>query len=767
MINRILLCLTLFLLTVNFTHAETLVVYGTEGDGQIRTPDATDWSIAHSATIGDEIYYDIGSVIAQVRKGSGGVRNINRAFFSFDTSIIPEGAVITSAKFVGYVVGKNNDVNDEYSYIGVYEGFQSSTDVIIESDIDKCGNNLINPEIGSNKVLVDSVAELTTVDFILNNDGRSWINKNGFTKLCLREGHDAENIEYNPAGSFLYNDIGIRAADWIGLNQDPRLEISYTIPAVDIDTPVNLIQKRVDVVSALEEGDSFIGNGVVFSADVGIDDGGLMRGLEVEVKQMGEDFDENNTHTSDLSSASVASVVVSDFFSKIDLYSGNNEGDFKWRARSVDEEGNKSDWVMFGNDEKDFSLRAVPLMTQVSSSFPNLVDTTAWSQKDYAFGNSICGSSSAIAGCGCALSSLSTIGRFYGIINGVDGAEVNPDNLNEWLKANKGFDKNENINWTAAMKYFGLNEGGKNKQFLTISGHLTQIAAINAALSDGPIIAKSNPAGYTHFFTIDSVLDTGYEISDSYWFNTQYTNQDRDYANDLQDYNDIVQEAKDIQYHSTPVLTKKSLEIHLASPAEFVVTDSEGKKFGYDPRTDTTYEEIATSDYWHEADVASGQDQAPADVHITKYGWVLDVEDGQYTIEVIGTGSGRYDLSVLLTEEGGESTQLEFSSSTSEGEIHAYLVNFGDDENNEVSNEDKLQAFIDWKRSKLEYMPRFIARIIESKLNRLERRLNDGKIKFTKGNIKLLDKWYEEYKENPDHYWPFLGLLYSLYNKNK
>jgi hypothetical protein len=31
--------------------------------------------------------------------------------------------------------------------------------------------------------------------------------------------------------------------------------------------------------------------------------------------------------------------------------------------------------------------------------------------------------------------------RYYGVITGVDGTEVNPRNLNEWLKGNKGYTK--------------------------------------------------------------------------------------------------------------------------------------------------------------------------------------------------------------------------------------------------------------------------------------------------------------------------------------
>lgn len=767
MLNKIFLTFCIFFLYINTAHAETLIVYSTEGDGQIRTPDSTDWTTVVTSLVGDEIYYNIGSIVTQVRKASGDVRNINRSFLAFNTSSLPSNAVVTDVKLIGYVVGKNNGLDDIFSYIGVFQGFQSSVNELVESDVSKCGDSIIKPTIGSAKVYINSVNQFTYVEFPLNNDGINWINKNGFTKLCLREGHDAENVEYIPLGNFIYNDIGIRSADWEGVDQDPRLEITYFVPTSNLDAPVSLNQIRVDGTSTIGDNEHFTGNTVVFSGEIGVDDGGVKRALEVEVKEMSESFDEMHTHISSFSTESEVMVRVSNFFSNADLYGGNNNGDFKWRARTVDEDGNMSAWAEFGDDNTDFSLTAVPLMTQIPSGYPSLVETTDWADKPYAFGNSVCGSSSAIRGCGCALSSLSTIGRYYGIMNGVDDSEVNPDNFNEWLKANNGYDSNEHINWTSAIKYFSRKDVNQYKQFLTIGGYLKQLPAINAALSDGPVLAKSNPAGYTHFFTIDSALDNGYEISDPYWFNTEYTNEVQDYVNNVQDYDDVILAAKDIKYHSSPILAKKSLEVHLASPAEFVVTDNEGNRFGYDPRTDTTYEEIATSDYWYETDIASGPEEAPTDVHVTKYGWILDAAHSPYTIEVIGTSDGEYDLSVLLTETGGESTQLEFSSTTSDGEMHSYIINFKGDEPGEVSVEDKLLAFLDWKRSKLEYMPRFLARIVAKKLDRLEEKLNAREIRLTKGQTRLLNKWYEGYQKNPDNYWPFLGLVYSLYNKYK
>jgi len=758
MLIKIIVFIILFLSVNNIANAETLKVFSSEGDGQIATPENVNWDIQRNADIGTKLSStSTDEIVSLLRIGPNSLFEIYRAFLAFDTSVIPDNAVVTSASLHLFVGGKH-EYGDENSFVGLYKGYQDSVDVLENSDINNCGESIDNPTPVAQEVDISTIALHSYFTFDLNLNGLSWISKDGYTKLCLRDGHDVNDVPL-VGGAYTYSVVRMLPTETPGTSRDPYMVISYFLPEEAIENPTNLSQKRVDGVSELGEGDGFVGNGVVFGGEVGVDEeDGLKRGIEVEVKRMSEEFDGVGTHASELGAGSEASVLVSDFFAPADLYNGENEGDFKWRARTIDEEGNVSQWVEFGDAETDFGLKAVPLMTQVPSIYPDLVETTAWSAKDYAFGSSTCGTTSTIKGCGCALASLSTIGRFHGILSGTDDSGVNPDNLNEWLKENNGYDKNENINWTTAIKYFGKKEDGKDKQFLTIGGYLKNQTAIENVLSGGPIVAKTGPAGYVHYITLDSALDSGYEISDPYWFNTHYTNQDRNYVNDIQDYDDTIVEAMDVTYHDIPVVAKKSLEIHLASPAEFVVTDSAGNKFGYDPRTNTTYESVASSDYWHETQISSGPEEAPKDVHVIKYGWVLDAVNSPYTIEVIGTGSGEYDLSVLLTEEGGESTQLEFASSTNEGEAHTYFIRFAEDW---TEGETLLKKFIEWVRLNIDDLPNgFIPQVVEL-TNSLDWGLQSQPIELNKQQSTMLENWDSQPKLEKG--WNFVqGILKSF-----
>lgn len=517
----------------------------------------------------------------------------------------------------------------------------------------------------------------------------------------------------------------------------------------------NLQQHRVDGETVLPDGGHFVGNSVVLRGEV--EEANTPLALEVEVKKMGEEFDETNTVISEFSDESELSVVVSDLIDHADLYDGNNEADFKWQARVIEEEGNASDWVEFGDDETDFSIKAVPLVTQVESPYPNSTDTSDWANDVYASGNSKCGQTNTIMGCGCAISSLTTIGRYYGLETGLDGSEVNPGNLNAWMKSNKGFDKNDNVNWTSAIKFFGKKEGDETKQFLSITDYLYEKSQIDTALAGGPVVAKGRPAGYTHYFVADSVVGSGYEISDPFWFNTHFTNETRDYATDVQDYNNSIIAVKDIDFSSEPKLTNKSLEVHLGSPAEFVITDNEGNKYGIDPRTNTEYDDIETGAYWHETNFNPGLEGGDQ-VHEIKYGWVLDAEHSPYTIEVIGTDTGDYDLSVLVTEEGGESRQLEFASTTSSGEVHTYYIKFASDW---TENELLLQKFINWLKSNTGKLPGGFVPFVPNSIRDIETKLTSINMVLDEKVVKLLDSW--DRQNNLDKGWNFVqGVLKTL-----
>ena len=152
-----------------------------------------------------------------------------RGFLSFDTSALPDTAVIISVKLKLYVTGKVNDRNDGNDFITVVQGRQASPTSLSNSDFVNAGNALINPTEGSNRIDITSIPINAYTSWILNATGFSWVSTSGYTTLALREGHDVLNL-WAGFGFGQGDGIDVAMSEQTGTNQDPVLEVTYIIP---------------------------------------------------------------------------------------------------------------------------------------------------------------------------------------------------------------------------------------------------------------------------------------------------------------------------------------------------------------------------------------------------------------------------------------------------------------------------------------------------------------------------------------------------------
>ena len=171
------------------------------------------WATVRSATEGRTVYGDESFYKAGVGSRFDGVMDdywIERIFLSFDTSAIPDTAVIVSAKLEIY---KNfGDTNQE---ISIYEGLQADT--LTKYDFDSFGTQSLGESVSGN-------LGLRNID--LNSYGLAVISKTGWTKFCLREKYfDSENNaptgNYNTFRTYMNNPIA-------GFQN--RLVVRYYIP---------------------------------------------------------------------------------------------------------------------------------------------------------------------------------------------------------------------------------------------------------------------------------------------------------------------------------------------------------------------------------------------------------------------------------------------------------------------------------------------------------------------------------------------------------
>src|SRR3989344_166923 len=105
----------------------------------------------------------------------------------------------------------------------------------------------------------------------------------------------------------------------------------------------------------------------------------------------------------------------------------------------------------------------VPLYTQVVSPYPSVNLTQSWAGDTYAFGNTeTYGCGKIIEDCGCALTSVVMILRYYGVFT-TQGDDVNPSTLNEYLRSEKDGYVIGNVNWIIAANDYSDNRVQLNK----------------------------------------------------------------------------------------------------------------------------------------------------------------------------------------------------------------------------------------------------------------------------------------------------------------
>ena len=254
--------------------SEEWVFYSTLSDGSIENTGAN-YLDTHNATTGTIRNNVETANIGQVRDVDF---TIWRTFLFFDTSRIPDGAAITSAML---------------SLYGHADGSDENFDVVVQNGQPTYPHDPLEPGDYDNTHYGDNGGLLNTSNFktdnyndiTLNEDGRSWIDKTGTTKFCLRSSRDNENIE--PSGLYEFIEIFMSEA---GEGYQPKLTVTLsrtisrlTIPTgenrtatFDVTIPENMVPGTLNsiTVTATSRADSAISdyaNSVAISGEVALE----------------------------------------------------------------------------------------------------------------------------------------------------------------------------------------------------------------------------------------------------------------------------------------------------------------------------------------------------------------------------------------------------------------------------------------------------------------------------------------------------------------
>ena len=110
--------------------------------------------------------------------------------------------------------------------------------------------------------------------------------------------------------------------------------------------------------------------------------------------------------------------------------------------------------------------------------------------------------------------------------------------------------------------------------------------------------------------------------------------------------------------------TPQFLSVSTASPVEFILTDPQGRRKGYDPVTNTTFDEIlANYSTTLLCDEATFSFCSPPYKRLE----MGNEMTGQYTLDVIGTESGDFRVEVTTTGEAGNRISHFFEGTTARG----------------------------------------------------------------------------------------------------
>ena len=423
----------------------------------------------------------------------------------------------------------------------------------------------------------------------------------------------------------------------------------------------NLEQFKSDGILPITEGDTTTESVVAFKVTLEDPDKDPVK-LQVELRQIAESF----------IGIDDGGILSSDFVDSGSEVTINREGlvngQYHWRARAVDEKGATSDWQEFGEvGNVDFGVKLVPFYTQVRSPYPSDEETFSWFNEFYADGevkSYTCGSK--IRQCGCAITSVVMIARYYDVTE-AQGKDVNPKEINEWLKSEPGGYQNGDVNWIAAAKYTGW-QIKYEKTDKTTNNYVLLDEYLN---KNQPVIAKEISPG--HFIVIDNKLATTYGVKDPSWYDTKKLDESTtDWSNKIRDYNNNFYGLR--IYKKGDGIAQSAITFALGSPAELLITDPHGRKLGKDVNS-IEYNEIPDAWYFEDGfddptgEISSSQER-------NKLIQILESLAGEYKLEVIGTGAGGYTLQSTSYDIQGNSQNQEFHSETAPDHVAQYNLSY-------------------------------------------------------------------------------------------
>jgi hypothetical protein len=264
---------------------------------------------------------------------------------------------------------------------------------------------------------------------------------------------------------------------------------------------------------------------------------------------------------------------------------------------------------------------------------------------------------------GCALTSAAMLLTYFGI-------SVDAKTLNDYLL---GLGEPDGYGPVGAVNWLGvLQRAAQDNQRLTFrkNTHATPQDLRNRICRFGPQIVQVK--GKQHFVVVTGLNDeeTDFTIADPADPNGRKNgllNRDYDGFNSVREFGPASQPTFD-----------EVLLAELHSPAELLLTDPLGRQVGFDPVSGGVFDEIPDANYDSSGYGVVLDDETIAEPDpLWKELYVHLPTDGEYVVQVSGTGSGSYTLNLLGYDRAGRSAGfLGRDIPISGGEVHQYAFQF-------------------------------------------------------------------------------------------
>ncbi|KKR49312.1 MAG: hypothetical protein UT84_C0033G0006 [Candidatus Curtissbacteria bacterium GW2011_GWA1_40_16] len=297
-----------------------------------------------------------------------------------------------------------------------------------------------------------------------------------------------------------------------------------------------------------------------------------------------------------------------------------------------------------------------------------------WGTQEYDHANSLslsCGKT--IAQCGCALTSAAMLLKYYGVDRSPDSLPTTPENLNNWLKNNKGYTFGS-VRWPSIASYsITANEKfGTQKIRFVGFGQSNDFTTLNTELaSNRPVILSVK--NESHFVVATGIQGITYSINDP--ISQSITT--------LQGYNNVFQGMRLYAPTSTDLST---IYISTPAPTEILITDSSGRRAGKDPISGIIYTEIPNSFYFLEPalvdDSIENAPLPPSGSGIITLA-IINPESGVFNIQVSNLGTN-VAIDFAGYDQDGEISTKEFSQTIPQGGTQEYTFNYSPEQGSQI-----------------------------------------------------------------------------------